>query len=156
MLGVAKMDAQLVLLGKIVLGLCAAAGLWFGVRPAAAGGSGWGSLNGQFGVDVLPEGERFSAVSGAMGRGVLTTHSRGLWTLVVNRTGFGLSILSVFGKAPAIFIPWSCVELAEERRIPFTSSTTLRIRGQSASICLYGTAGQVVAQTYRRTLNKVM
>ena len=136
---------QLLLFGKILLGAAAAAGLWFGFRPSSGR---WGAIAHQFRVAELPSGQRFSPVSGAIGEGLLVAQYRRMWTAVVNSSGFGLSLCSVFGKAPSIFIPWSNVESVVESRVLGTTSAVVRMRGQSLPISLYGAPGRAVAQAY--------
>jgi hypothetical protein len=143
-----RMDhEQLLLLGKILLGAAAAAALWFGFGPSSGG---WGSLERSFRVAELPDGQRFSTVSGAIVEGLLVANYRRMWTAVVNPAGFGLSLRSVFGKAPSIFIPWSAVESVVETKILGAPSAVVRIRGQSRTISLYGASGKAVARTYER------
>lgn len=136
---------QLLLLGKILLGATAAAGLWFGFRPSSGG---WGTFARHFRVAELPPGQRFSSVSGAIGEGLLVANYRRMWIAVVNSSGFGLSLYSVFGKAPSIFIPWSSVESVVETQVLGNPSAVVRMRGPLPPISLYAAPGKAVAQAY--------
>ena len=141
---------QLLLFGKIVLGAAVAVGLWFAFRPSTGG---WGSLSERFGVTELPDGQRFSGVSGMIGEGLLVANYQRMWTAVVNSAGFGLSLRSVFGKAPSIFIPWSTVRSVVETEAQFLGATSavVRIHGQTPPISLWGAPGKAVAQAYGRS-----
>jgi hypothetical protein len=143
---------QLMLAAKILLGTAAAAGLWFGIRPLMR--RDWDNLARAFDAQALPEGQRFSSVSGEMGSGLSPVHARGLWTVVVTSSGFGMSTLSVFGKTPTLFIPWSSVESVFETRVPFTNAAIVRIRGQWPTICIHGAAGAAMAQAYQGLTSK--
>jgi hypothetical protein len=75
-------------------------------------------------------------------------------TVVVRSSGFGLSIRSVFGKAPAVFIPWADVQSVAPSRALFVDTAVIRVRGQWPSISLSGRAGAAVLEAYRQSLSE--
>jgi hypothetical protein len=136
-----------------LLGLVVAAFLWFGVRGLVGRVGGWNSLANSYGVGELPSGERFRFASGLMGDELAPVRYKNILEVVVNSSGFGLSIQSVLGKAPSIFIPWIRVESAAQSRAMFVDIAVIRVRGQWPVISLYGRAGVSALQAYRGSLS---
>jgi len=134
-----------------LLGLGVAALLWFGVRGLVGRVGGWDSLANSYRVDELPSGECFRSASGLMGGELAPVRFKNALNVVVNRSGFGLSIQSVLGKAPSIFIPWTHVESAARSRAMFVDTVVIRVRGQWPTISMYGHAGASVLQAYRQS-----
>jgi hypothetical protein len=133
-----------------LLGLAVAAILWFVVRPLIGSVSGWDDLAKAYGIDELPSGERFRSASAAVDNGPVPVRFRNILNVVVNPAGFGLSIQSVVGKAPTIFVPWAQVQSVTGSRALFgVEAAVIRIRGQWPVISLYGPAGAAVLQHYR-------
>ena len=148
----ALVDLRPYLLGA--LGLAAAAFLWFVVRPFVGSASGWDGLSNLYRVDELPAGERFHSASATVKGGSVPVWFRNILTVVVRPSGFGLSIRSVFGKAPAIFIPWADVQSVAPSRALFVDTAVIRVRGQWPSISLWGRAGAAVLKAYRQSLSE--
>jgi hypothetical protein len=136
------------------LGLAAAAFLWFVVRPLVGSASGWDSLSKLYQVDELPPGERFRSASATVEGGPVPVWFRNILTVVVGPSGFGLSIRSVFGKAPAIFIPWADVQSVAPSRALFVDTAVIMVRDQWPSISLSGRAGAAVLKTYGQSLSE--
>ena len=80
-------------------------------------------------------------VSALIGNERAPVRYNNLLNAVVNPTGLGLSIRSVFGQAPAIFIPWTDVESAARSQGLLANTVLLRLRSQWPTIALYGQAG---------------
>ena len=131
-----------------LLGLGVAAFLWFGVRGRAGGGRGWDRLADAYRVADLPAGERFRSATASLGDGLVRVRYRHILNVVVSPSGFGVSIQSVFGSAPAIFIPWTHVESMAPSRVMFEDTTRVAVRGAYPPISLYGQAGAAVLRAY--------
>ena len=111
---------------------------------------GWNALARTYRVDELPLGQRFRFVSARIGNELAPVLYRNVLNVVVNASGFGLSIQSVFGKAPAIFIRWTDVTTAESRPSQFGDAVLFRVRGPWPTITLYGTAARAATQAYEQ------
>jgi hypothetical protein len=137
-----------------LLALGVAATFWFGLRGLFARISGWESLASWFRVVELPAGERFRFASGAMGKGLMPVRYNSCLVVTVSDAGLGLSFVAVFGKSPALFIPWEKVESAKSTRVMLTNATVIRVRGQWPTITLYGSPAVSAAAAYGRSLSK--
>jgi hypothetical protein len=115
---------------------------------------GWKSLARSYHVDELPSGERFRSVSALIGNERAPVRYRNLLSAVVNPTGLGLSIRSVFGQAPAIFIPWTHVESAARSEGLLANTVLFRVRSQWPTIALYGQAGLSALHAYDQSAFK--
>jgi hypothetical protein len=133
-----------------VVGLVAIAGLWFVVRPLVGNFSGWGDMFERYRVDQLPVGERFRSASATLYGGPVRVRYRHVLTVVIAPSGFGVSMMSVFGQAPALFIPWADVQSVAPTREFFMNVAIVRVRDQRPSISLSGPAGAALLQAYRR------
>jgi len=115
---------------------------------------GWKSLAGSYRVDELPPGERFRSVSALIGNERAPVRYNHLLNVVVNPSGFGLSIRSVFGRAPSIFIPWTHVESAAKSQGKLADTVMFRVRSQWSTIALYGRAGVSALQAYGQSSSR--
>jgi hypothetical protein len=147
-------DSENSLYVAALLALGVASAFWFGLRGLIARASGWDSLASWFRVLELPAGERFRFASGSMGKGVTPVRYNRCLVVVVSDAGLGISILSVFGRSPSLFIPWDKVESAKSSRVMFTNATVIRVRGQWPAITLYGSPAVAAAAAYGRSLSK--
>jgi hypothetical protein len=101
-----------------------------------------------FGVENLPPGERFPFSSGSIGSGLMPVRYNKLLNVVVSPLGFGISLVSVLGRAPSVFIPWAQVESVTKSRVMFLDSAIVRVRGKHPTISIYGAAGASLMRTY--------
>jgi hypothetical protein len=131
-----------------LLGLGAAAILWFGVRGRVGGLGGWDRLADSYRVADLPPGERFRSATASMGDGPVRVQYRNVLNVVMSPSGFGVSIQSVFGKAPSIFIPWTHVESVTASRVMFADTALIKVHGAYPAIFLYGGAGATALRAY--------
>ncbi len=131
-----------------LLGLGAAAFLWFGVRGRVGGGRGWDRLADSYRVADLPSGERFRSATASMGDGPVRVRYRNMLNVVISPSGFGVSMQSLFGKAPAIFIPWKDVESVTPSRVMFADTARIEVRGAHPAFSLYGRAGASALKAY--------
>lgn len=115
---------------------------------------GWRGLAGSFHVDDLPRGERFRFASGSLGSGPMPVRYNKVLNVVVNPSGFGISMVSVLGNPPSVFIPWVEVESVAESRTMFVDTAVIRLHGQRPTISLHGAAGASVVHGYARSLPK--
>ena len=130
------------------LGLAVASCIWLGLRRLVTGAGGWRSLAGSFHVENLPDGERFRFASGSIGSRLISVHYKNVLNVVVRPSGFGISLVSVWGRPPALFIPWTEVESVAKSRSFFVDTAEIRVRGQRSPIFLYGDAGASVVHAY--------
>jgi hypothetical protein len=130
------------------LGLALASCVWLGLRGLVTGTSGWRSLAGSFHVENVPDGERFRFAAGSIGGGLISAHYKNILNVVVSPSGFGISLVSVWGRPPAVFIPWTEVQSVAKSRSLFVETAEIRVRGQRSTICLYRNAGASVVHAY--------
>jgi len=137
-----------------LLGVAVAGCLWFGLRSLIAGASGWRGLTESFHVDDLPQGERFRFASGSIGHGPMPVRYNKVLDVVVSPSGFGIAMVSVLGRAPAIFIPWAEVQSVATPRTMFVDTAVIRLCGQRPTISLHGAAGASVVHACAQSLPK--
>ena len=111
---------------------------------------GWKTLARSYGVDQLPAGERFRFVSARIGNELAPVLYRHVLNVVVSTTGLGISIQSVFGTPPAIFVPWIHVSSATNKRSWLGDAALFRVRDQWATIAVYGKAGSSALHAYQQ------
>ena len=94
--------------------------LWLVIAGGLARATGWASLAAKFRRREPLLGERFTSVSGAMGRGRFPVGYRSCLTVVVGRGGFSLAVLFPFRfLSPPLLIPWPEVQTVEEGKLLF-------------------------------------
>jgi hypothetical protein len=138
----------------VLLAIGGMAVFWFSSRELFAWASGWESLSSWFHVDQLPHGENFRFASGAMGRPSLSVKYRKSLGVTVTPAGLGLSMLSLFGRTPSLFIPWTKVESLVHSKVFFTKAAVVHVRGQWPVIWVYGPPGEALALAYEESLSK--
>ncbi len=112
---------------------------------------GWNALARSYRVDALPDGQRFRFVSARIGNELAPVLYRNVLNAVVNSSGFGLSMQSVFGKAPSIYIRWTDVTSAAMMGSG-AGAALFRVRGPWPTIALYGKAGVAALQAYEQAV----
>ncbi len=125
----------------VPLALALGAVAWVGSAWLVARISGWASLAARFPADSIVEGQKFRFASGALGRKYLPTRYNGALEVTVNSRGLGLSVwFPLRIGSPPLFIPWSAVETASERKRLFAASVEFVIRDEPARVWLRGQA----------------
>lgn len=123
--------------------------LWLAVSGGLAHVAGWTSLAGKFRQTEPLLGERFTSVSGAMGKGRLPVGYRSSLFVVVGQAGFSLAVLFPFRfLSPPLYIPWPEVEKVEEGKLLLVRHTVVHLRGKGQVIFIRGPAGQRIRESY--------
>jgi hypothetical protein len=128
-------------------------GIWFGVIALLAFVGGWPRLARRFAASGPADGERFSAVTGSMGRSVLYQHA---WTVTITNAGVHVALWRLLAyRSPPLFIPWSQIAGIDELK---TSKgmrlTALRLRNESTPIGMGGRAAERVRERYLEAVRR--
>ena len=129
--------------------------VWLGISGGLAQAAGWASLAAKFRQAKPLRGERFTSVSGAMGKGRFPVGYRSCLSVVVGDTGFSLAVLFPLRfRSPPLFVPWAQVETVVEEKLLFGRYTAVHLRGQWQVISIRGPAGQRIRDGYARALRQ--
>jgi hypothetical protein len=123
--------------------------MWLVITGVLAHLSGWASLAALFRAESRVEGVRFWFVSGSLGRRFLPVSYGNCLFVTVSPKGLYLSIFFPFRfLSPPLFVPWSRVESAVERRSLFMPYVVISVRDHWARISLRGASGRRAKELY--------
>ena len=125
---------------------------WCGATGVFAQIPGWRGLAKRFRAVRTADGKRFGLASAVFCRstGLHISYRRCLF-FTVGDTGLHVSILLPFRfLAPPLFIPWTAVESATNRRFWSSPYLALRIRGCPTLIMVSGQPGEAIGNVYAR------
>jgi hypothetical protein len=107
--------------------------------------AGWAPLATEFLATGAPTGERLRFITGSLGSRDWPMRYRNCLRLILGKDGLHISVSFPFNfRSPPLFVPWSRMELAEEKQSFSTRPCVFRFGQHWSHLALPGVPGQQV------------